>query len=58
MEGLEQLRALEHGLPIKIVPVDYQGRTHWSVDHPHDIAIVEDIIKKEGELLPALVNMQ
>jgi hypothetical protein len=21
------------------------------VDHPHDIAIVEDIIKKEGELL-------
>ncbi len=51
IEGLEQLRALEHGMPIKVVPVDYKGRTHWSVDHPHDIAIVEKIIKEEGELV-------
>ena len=51
IEGLEQLRALEHGLSIQVVPVDYQGRTHWSVDHPQDIAIVESIIQKEGELV-------
>ncbi len=50
-EGLEQLRLLEHGLSIKVVPVHYQGRTHWSIDHPEDVAIVEDIIKKEGELV-------
>lgn len=50
-EGLEQLRLLENGIPIKVVPVDYSGRTHWSVDHPEDIAIVENIIKKEGELV-------
>ncbi len=50
-EGLEQLRMLENGIPIKVVPVDYRGRTHWSVDHPEDIAIVESIIKKEGELV-------
>jgi 3-deoxy-manno-octulosonate cytidylyltransferase (CMP-KDO synthetase) len=52
-EGLEQLRILEHGMPIKVVPVDYQGRTHWSVDQPEDISIVERIIKKEGELVKA-----
>jgi len=57
LEGLEQLRALEHGLPIKVVPVDYHGRTHWSVDHPHDIAIVEEIIKKEGELIPSMAKI-
>ena len=51
VEQLEQLRALEHGMSIKVVCVDYQGRTHWSVDHPQDIVIVEKIIQKEGELV-------
>lgn len=50
-EQLEQLRALEHGLPIDVVLVDTRGRTLWSVDNPSDIAMVEDIIKKEGELV-------
>jgi len=49
-EKLEQLRALENGIPIRVVPVDYQGRTHGSVDRPEDIAFVESIIAKEGEL--------
>ena len=51
VEGLEQLRALENGIPIKIVVVDYRGRTHWSVDSPEDLVRVEAIIDKEGELL-------
>lgn len=50
-EKLEQLRALENGVPIRVVEVDYQGRTHGSVDRPEDVAIVESIIAKEGELL-------
>lgn len=50
-EQLEQLRALENGIPIKVVVVDYRGRTHWSVDAPEDIAIVEGLIEREGELL-------
>lgn len=50
IENLEQLRALENGIPIRIVEVDYKGRTHASVDNPEDIKIVEDIISKEGEL--------
>jgi len=52
IEGLEQLRALENGIPIKIVKVDYEGRTHWAIDSQDDIDVVENIIANEGELLP------
>jgi 3-deoxy-manno-octulosonate cytidylyltransferase (CMP-KDO synthetase) len=51
MESLEQLRALENGIPIRVVVVDYQGRTHWAVDSHDDIVTVEKIIASEGELL-------
>ncbi len=50
-EKLEQLRALENGMKIRVVEVDYRGRTHCSVDYPEDIKIAEDIINKEGELV-------
>jgi 3-deoxy-manno-octulosonate cytidylyltransferase (CMP-KDO synthetase) len=50
-EGLEQLRALEAGMQIRVVEVDYRGRTHHSIDHPNDVAIAEAIIDAEGELL-------
>lgn len=52
VEKLEQLRALENGVPIRIVLVDYRGRTHWSIDNPEDIQIAEEIIRREGELIP------
>jgi 3-deoxy-manno-octulosonate cytidylyltransferase (CMP-KDO synthetase) len=51
-EQLEQLRALENGIPIQVVVVDYQGRTHGSVDAPEDIPFIEAIIDREGELVP------
>lgn len=51
IESLEQLRALENGIPIRVVIVDYKGRTHCAVDSPQDIGIVEKIISKEGELV-------
>lgn len=50
-EQLEQLRALENGIPIRIVMVDYRGRTQWSIDNPSDIAAAEKIIQREGELI-------
>lgn len=50
VENLEQLRALENGIAIKVVEVDYKGRTHGSVDNPEDLPIIEQIIAKEGEL--------
>jgi 3-deoxy-manno-octulosonate cytidylyltransferase (CMP-KDO synthetase) len=52
IEQLEQLRALENRIPIQVVPVDYRGRSHGSVDTPEDIPVVEEIIAKEGELVP------
>ncbi len=51
IEGLEQLRALEHGIPIKVVQVDYRGRSHCAIDSQADIDYVKTIIAKEGELL-------
>ena len=53
-EQLEQLRALENGIQIRVVQVDYQGRSHWSVDSPEDAEKVAEIIKKEGELCGSL----
>jgi 3-deoxy-manno-octulosonate cytidylyltransferase (CMP-KDO synthetase) len=50
-EKLEQLRALENGIAIRVVPVDYRGRTHGSVDRPEDVKVVETIIAGEGELI-------
>ncbi|HSX26412.1 MAG TPA: 3-deoxy-manno-octulosonate cytidylyltransferase [Chlamydiales bacterium] len=50
-EKLEQLRALENGIPIRVIQVDYRGRTHGSVDRPEDVAFVESVIAREGEVL-------
>jgi 3-deoxy-manno-octulosonate cytidylyltransferase (CMP-KDO synthetase) len=50
LEGLEQLRMLENGIPISVVRVQYEGRTHLSVDSPADVARVERCIEEEGEL--------
>lgn len=52
-EKLEQLRALEHGIPVRVVEVDYQGRTHWAIDSPQDVVRVEDLIRSQGELVTA-----
>lgn len=50
IEGLEQLRALENCIPIRVVVVDYRGKTHGSVDSPEDIKTIEQIINAQGEL--------
>ncbi|MDR0391090.1 MAG: 3-deoxy-manno-octulosonate cytidylyltransferase [Planctomycetaceae bacterium] len=50
VEGLEQMRFLENGMRIKVVPVDYQGRkTTSGVDSPEDIKRVEEIIANYGD---------
>lgn len=51
LEGLEQLRVLENGKPIRVVLVDYKGHTHASVDSPEDIVRIEKLIEAEGELV-------
>ncbi len=54
VEGLEQLRALEYGINVQVIEVDYKGRTHWAVDSPEDAKTVEKIIMAEGELLASV----
>lgn len=56
IEGLEQLRALENAIPIRIVLVDYKGRTHGSVDSPTDVPRVQEIIAAQGELFELAPN--
>ncbi|TLY48359.1 MAG: 3-deoxy-manno-octulosonate cytidylyltransferase [Gammaproteobacteria bacterium] len=51
LEGLEQLRILENGKPIRVVLVDYKGHTHASIDSPEDVLRVEELIEAEGELV-------
>ena len=51
-EKLEQLRALENGIPIHVVTADRRGRTLCSVDCPEHAVRAADIIEREGELLP------
>jgi 3-deoxy-manno-octulosonate cytidylyltransferase (CMP-KDO synthetase) len=51
-EGLEQLRALENSVKVRVVVVDYRGRSHTGVDSEADVRRAEAIIAAEGELLP------
>lgn len=52
LEGLEQLRIIEHGFRIHCVKVDYAGRPAMSgVDSPQDIKRAEALIAKYGEIL-------
>lgn len=48
-ESLEQLRALEHGIAIRVV--DVRGRTP-AVDVPEDVAIVEDWLAQSTVMAP------
>ncbi|WP_319591933.1 3-deoxy-manno-octulosonate cytidylyltransferase [uncultured Draconibacterium sp.] len=49
-EGLEQMRFVEHRIPVKMVEVDYRGRKGMSgVDSPEDVKRAEDILREYGE---------
>ncbi|MGZ3299251.1 MAG: 3-deoxy-manno-octulosonate cytidylyltransferase [Asticcacaulis sp.] len=43
-EGLEQLRFLENGVPIRCVEVDGRGRVFWELNNPVDVARIESVI--------------
>lgn len=47
-EGLEQLRFLENGIPVRCVEVDSHGREFWELNNPSDIKLIEGILLKEG----------
>ncbi|MBT8459868.1 MAG: 3-deoxy-manno-octulosonate cytidylyltransferase [Boseongicola sp.] len=47
-EGLEQLRFLENGIPVKCVEVSSNGQEFWELNNPSDVPIIEGIMAKEG----------
>ena len=47
-EGLEQLRFLENGIPVRCVEVEARGRAFWELNNPSDVQLIEDIMKREG----------
>ena len=44
LEGLEQLRFLENGCPVKCVIVEGQGRVFWEVNNPSDVPRIEALL--------------
>jgi 3-deoxy-manno-octulosonate cytidylyltransferase (CMP-KDO synthetase) len=48
LEGLEQLRLLEHGVKIRCVLVDAQGRVFWELNNPVDVARIEKVLQAKG----------
>lgn len=50
-ESIELLRLIEAGERVLGISGDWGGRSHWPVDTAEDVKVVEEIIKREGELV-------
>jgi len=48
LEGLEQLRFLENGIPVHTVEVSAPGLEFWEVNNPSDIPLVEAALRRRG----------
>ncbi|WP_404711400.1 3-deoxy-manno-octulosonate cytidylyltransferase [Sphingomonas sp. MMS24-J13] len=48
LEGLEQLRFLEHGLPVRVVEVPAPGYDLWELNNPEDVLAVEAALAQGG----------
>ncbi len=48
LEGLEQLRFLENGQPIRLVEVDGRDRVFWELNNPEDTPRIEAALAKMG----------
>jgi 3-deoxy-manno-octulosonate cytidylyltransferase (CMP-KDO synthetase) len=48
LEGLEQLRFLENGVPVLCVEVEARGRSFWEVNNPEDVPRVEAMMAAMG----------
>jgi 3-deoxy-manno-octulosonate cytidylyltransferase (CMP-KDO synthetase) len=46
LEGLEQLRFMERGLPVRCVEVDGQGRVFWELNNPEDVPRIEAVLNQ------------
>jgi 3-deoxy-manno-octulosonate cytidylyltransferase (CMP-KDO synthetase) len=48
LEGLEQLRFLEHGHSILCVEVAAKGREFWELNNPEDVPKIEAMLARIG----------
>jgi 3-deoxy-manno-octulosonate cytidylyltransferase (CMP-KDO synthetase) len=48
LEGLEQLRFLEHGVPVLCVEVAARGRQFWELNNPADVPRIEAMMAAMG----------
>lgn len=48
LEGLEQLRFLENGHPVKTVEVTAPGAAFWELNNPSDVALIESYLARMG----------
>jgi 3-deoxy-manno-octulosonate cytidylyltransferase (CMP-KDO synthetase) len=48
LEGLEQLRFMENGAPVRCVEVDARGRQFWELNNPQDVAKIEAMMVTMG----------
>ena len=48
LEGLEQLRFLEHGHPIAAVEVAAPGAAFWELNNPSDVPLIESYLARMG----------
>lgn len=46
LEGLEQLRFLYGGIPVRCVEVDARGRVFWELNNPMDVARIESALQE------------
>jgi 3-deoxy-manno-octulosonate cytidylyltransferase (CMP-KDO synthetase) len=49
LEGLEQLRFLEHGRTVLCVEVEARGRQFWELNNPEDVARIERMLAEMGQ---------
>ena len=49
-EGLEQLRFLEMGVPIRCVEVEARGAEFWELNNPQDTDTIEAVLKARGTI--------
>ena len=47
-EGLEQLRFMEHGIPVHCVEVEARGADFWELNNPEDVPRLEEILAARG----------
>ena len=45
LEGLEQLRFLHNGTPVRCVEVDAKGRVFWELNNPSDVPLIEKALE-------------